>query len=121
MHHTHSAHTVGRILFGLPLIVFGIMHFTKLEGMTGMVPGFAPGDSFWVVLTGIVLIVAGVGIVAQKFTREAAMLAALFLALTVLFVHLPNYQSNMPNLLKDLALLGGALMLLSRYPKHSNE
>lgn len=118
MHSKHSAHTVGRILFGLPLIVFGVMHFTNLENMTGMVPGFAPGDSFWVVITGIVLIVAGLGIVARKYTREASMLIALFLVLTILFVHLPNLESNMPNFLKDLALLGGSLMLLSRYPKH---
>ena len=117
MHHKHSAHTIGRILFGLPLIVFGVMHFTRLEGMTGMVPAFAPGDSFWVIVTGVILIVAGLGIVTRKYTRESAKLIALFLVLTILFVHLPNYMSNLPNLLKDLALLGGSLMLLSRYPK----
>ena len=103
---------LARLLFGVPMVVFGLFHFMNAQGMAGMVP--FPGGVFWVYLTGIALIAAGVAILIQKMGKIAALLLALMLVIFALTIHLPGAmgdggQASMTNLLKDLALAGGAL------------
>ncbi len=104
--------TIGRFVFALPFLVFGLMHFMKAEGMTGMVPGFIPGGVFWVYLTGIALIAASVSMMIQKMDKLAGLLLGIMLLIFVLTIHLPlvidGDQTAMSNLLKDMALAGGA-------------
>lgn len=110
---------VGRLLFALPFGIFGILHFMMAENMSGMVPDFIPGGVIWVYLTGVALLAACVSFVIQKEVRLAALLLALMLIIFVLAIHLPGVMSGsesaMPNLLKDAALAGGALLLADKY------
>lgn len=110
---------VGRLLFALPFGIFGILHFMMAESMSGMVPDFMPGGVLWVYLTGVALLAASVSFVIQMQVRLAGLLLALMLVIFVLSVHLPGVMSGnesaMPNLLKDLSLAGGALILAGRY------
>jgi len=110
---------VGRLLFALPFGIFGILHFMMAENMAGMVPGFIPGGVVWVYLTGVALLAACVSFVIQKEVRLAGLLLALMLIVFVLSIHLPGVisgsESAMPNLLKDTALAGGALLLADKY------
>ncbi len=106
--------TTGKYLFAIPFLVFGIFHFMDAQGMAGMVPGFIPGGVFWVYLTGAALIAAAVSVFIGKKTVLAMQLLALMLIIFVLTIHLPATLSDMnaaPNLLKDLSLAGGALLL----------
>ncbi len=102
---------VARILYGLPFAVFGLMHFMNASQMTGMV--WLPGGIFWVYLTGVALIAAGVAFLINKYTVWAAWGLAVFLLLTALTVHLPavigGSQANMSPMLKDIMLMGAAL------------
>jgi len=104
---------LGRYLFALPMAVFGILHFMNGQMMAGMVP--IPGGVMWVYLTGLCLIAAAVAIIAGKHAVLACQLLAVFLLLTALTVHLPTVmggdQSAMGQILKDVALAGGALVL----------
>jgi putative oxidoreductase len=104
---------LGRWLFALPMGVFGLMHFMAGPAMAGMVP--IPGGVLWVYATGVALIAATVAIVTGKQALLAAQLLAVFLLLTALTVHLPALlggdQNAMGQVLKDLALAGGALVL----------
>lgn len=104
---------IAKILFAGPFIVFGILHFMNGSAMAGMVPSFIPGGVFWVYVTGLALIAAPVAIFTGKQAKTACLLLALMLCLFVLTIHLPGVisgnMSSMPNLLKDLALAGGAL------------
>lgn len=110
---------VGRLLFALPFGIFGILHFMMAENMSGMVPDFIPGGVVWVYLTGVALLAACVSFVIQKEVRLAGLLLALMLVIFVLGIHLPGVisgnESAMPNLLKDLSLAGGALILADKY------
>lgn len=104
---------IGRYLFAIPMAVFGVMHFMNAQMMAGMVP--IPGGVIWVYLTGAALLAAAAAILVGKQAVLASRLLALFLLLTALTVHLPvvmgGDQAAMSQVLKDLALAGGALIL----------
>ncbi|WP_445663988.1 DoxX family protein [Fodinibius sp. AD559] len=102
---------IGRYLYALPFGVFGILHFVNAGQMAGMVP--IPGGVFWVYLTGLAMLAACASIVIEWKARLATILLGIMLLIFVLSIHLPavvggEMQSSMPNLLKDLALAGGA-------------
>ena len=104
---------LGKYLFALPFLVFGVFHFMHGEGMAGM----AFGQTWLVYFTGLALIAAGVSIIIGKLDKLAALLLALMLILFVLLVHLKGAmdgdQGSMMALLKDIMLAGGALMYAS--------
>lgn len=87
----------------------------KAGDMAFLVPGWVPGGAFWVYLTGLALIAAGVAIIAGKQAKNASLGLALLLLIFIVTVHLPGLgnpqmmQMAMMALLKDLALMGAAL------------
>lgn len=112
---------VGRFLLAIPMAIFGLFHFMGAENMAKMVP--IPGGVIWVYVAGLALIAAAVAIIMQKKARLAAALLAILLLVFVLTIHLPgvmaggdNGQMSMMNLLKDLAIAGGALVYASTQP-----
>jgi uncharacterized membrane protein len=118
--------TVARILFAVPFIIFGVMHLGNANAMSGYVPSFIPGGIFWIYLTGIALIVAAVSFIIQKYADYAGLLLALMLGIFILTIHLPGLgssesvtiptmQLSLTNLLKDLGLAAGALVLAGKY------
>lgn len=113
--------TIGRIVFGLPFGIFGVLHILKANAMAGMVPSYIPGGVFWVYLTGACLILACISIIIKQQIRLATSLLALLLVLFVLFVHLPGMASpetmqySMGSILKDLSLAGAALFVSGSY------
>ena len=100
---------IARLLFAIPMAVFGLLHFMNAEGMAGMAPF---GGVFIVYLTGVALIAAAVAIIIDKQAYLAGVLLGVFLLLTAFTVHLPTFlggdQMAMSNILKDVALAGGA-------------
>lgn len=106
---------VGRILYGLPLLVFGFLHFMGAQMMAGMVPAFIPGGILWVYITGVALILAALAIIANRLAPLASLLLGIMLLSFALTIHLPMLlggdQNAMPNLLKDTALAGAAFFV----------
>ena len=105
--------TGARVLYAIPMAIFGLFHFMNGEQMAAWVPSFIPGGVFWVYLTGVALLAAAVAILIQKKARLASLLLAVMLLIFVLTVHLPGVlagnEMSMPGLLKDVALAGAAL------------
>ena len=106
--------TGARLLYAVPMAIFGIFHFMNASAMSGYVPSFLPGGVLWVYLTGLALILAAISIIIQKKARLAALLLAIMLIVFVLTIWLPqlggeNGQTAMSMLLKDTALAGAAL------------
>lgn len=109
---------IGKYLYAIPMVIFGLFHFLNTSAMAGMVP--IPGGVFWIYLTGLSLILTGVSIIIQKLDDWSSFLLAILLLVFVLTMHLPGViaggemvQMYMTNLLKDLALAGGALIYLN--------
>lgn len=71
---------VARWIFGLSSIDFGLSHLTAISSTAELVPKWLPfGQAFWVVLTGIAFVLAGIAIVTEIFDSRAARLLALML------------------------------------------
>lgn len=111
---------IGQIIFGIPFLAFGLMHLMNADAMAGMVP--LPGGAIWVYLTGIAQLLAFVSIVIRKKTRLACLLLALMLLIFILTLHLPGVmaggdaaQMSMGNLLKDIGLMGAALVIANQF------
>lgn len=110
---------LGKILFCIPFLAFGIMHLMSGSQMAGMVPSYFPGGVAWIYITGLAQILAVVSILSGKQAKLACTLLAVMLLIFVLTVHLPGLsnadammkQMSMGSLLKDLGLAGAALML----------
>ncbi|NET35931.1 MAG: DoxX family protein [Cyanothece sp. SIO1E1] len=105
---------LGKYLFAIPMLMFGVGHMTNASAMAGMVP--IPGGVFWIYLTGAALIAAAVSIAIGKMDKLATALLGLMLIIFALSIHLPGMmgsegmeqQAFMASMMKDLALGGAA-------------
>src|SRR5690554_4586038 len=95
----------GRIMFGISLPVFGILHFVYADNVASLVPDFYPWPLFLAYLTGAGHFAAGVAIASGTWVRLAATLAGCMYAVWALTLHLPRvldhppaYQGDRPEL-----------------------
>ena len=110
---------VGRILYSVPFVLFGLGHLMNPGQMAGMVPSYIPGGVVWVYVTGAAMILAAVAIITGIQARLACFGLSLLLLIYILTIHLPGMSD--PNvkmmatmmLFKDTGLLGGALVIAS--------
>ena len=108
---------LGRVLYALPLAVFGALHFMSANMMAGMVPAYVPGGVIWVYVTGAALILAAIAILFNRMVGLAGLLLGIMLLSFVLTIHLPGLSNpdtammSMPNVLKDTALAGAAFAM----------
>jgi len=112
---------LGRVFFGGYFVIMGINHFTK----NGMIANYAqikniPYPKIVVYLTGLMLILGGLGIVLGVYVTLSLWLLIIFLLATAFLMHnfwkaydeqtkAQDYQS----FLRNLALAGAALIMLS--------
>lgn len=117
----NSILNLGKWVFILPFAVFGIMHIMNANQMADMVPAYFSGGSLWVYLTGFAQLAFAVSVIIGKYDKLAAVLCALMLLIFILTLHLPSLSNlemsklAMTNMLKDLGLIGGAMMYASRF------
>ena len=100
---------LGKYLFAVPFAIFGLFHFMGANDMAAM----APGGVAAVYGTGVALLAASVSMLIGKMDKLASVLLALMLILFALIIHLPGASENpmeMGNVMKNLAMAGGALM-----------
>ncbi len=114
-------------MFALPFGVLGLNHFFMYNYYVGMVSSFIPGGGFTVIITGVALIAACVAIILKQFIRIACLLLALLLLIFICTIHIPglfepvNANMAMIELLKDSALMGGALMIAGIYKENNGD
>jgi putative oxidoreductase len=116
--------TAGRILFALPFVIFGINHFIMKEYYVGMLTSFIPLGAYTIIITGILMIVAGISIITKKFVKLSTILLAVMLLIFILTIHIPHLLNavnetermiSLITLLKDTSLMGGSLMIAGIY------
>lgn len=110
---------VGKYLFAVPFAIFGFFHLTNASTFNEMVG--PPGGVAMVYITGICLLAASVSMIIGKFDKLASVLLALMLILFALIIQLPSaLEGNAAQLLKDIALAGGALMYASSFARDNS-
>jgi uncharacterized membrane protein YphA (DoxX/SURF4 family) len=110
---------VGRILWSIPFLMFGIGHIRNADMMGSMVPSYFGPGILWSYIVGACMIAAVAAINFRQKDRLAALLAALLLIIIATTIHLPHMSSpdanlkmqGMMGLFKDLGLAGGALLI----------
>ncbi|MDO6433856.1 hypothetical protein Q4E93_24835 [Flavitalea sp. BT771] len=112
------------LLFGIPWIIFGIQHFLYADFVRGLVPAYMPARIFWVYLTCVAMIAAGISFILRRQVRLAAFLLGCMLLLFILMVH-PLLLSGEPQggihwtrALQDTAIMAAAFGLCLVYSPH---
>jgi uncharacterized membrane protein YphA (DoxX/SURF4 family) len=106
---------IGRFLFGMCVVTFGLAHFLALSETAGMVPAWLPpGQRFWAMATGTAHLLAGIavlsGILAALASRLLTAMLITFGALVwapSLFAHPGEHMVWAGNAI-NLALIGAA-------------
>ncbi len=89
------AKNVLRVLFGLVFIVAGILHFIAPDVYLRIMPPFFPLPLFWVLLSGGLELLGGVGLLLRRFRRRAAYgLALLMVAFFPVHVYMLFYPAE---------------------------
>jgi uncharacterized membrane protein YphA (DoxX/SURF4 family) len=108
---------LGRFLFAISLVVFGIQHFMYDGFIATLVPSWIPGHLFWAYFTGAALVAAGVSIAVNKKPRLAATLLGSMFFIWAVLLHAPRVAAQPRNgdewssLFVALAMCGGALVV----------
>lgn len=116
-----SLFILGRVLVGVFFVVMGLNHFGNLEGMTAMVETIGiPAPATAVVLTGLLLVLAGLSFLFGFHPPLGVLAAALFLVPVTLVVHSfwtfenPAQRADELSLfLRNVGLLGASLLFLA--------
>lgn len=115
-----SLFLLGQIVLGAYFIHTGLQHFMKLPMMTGYASSRKlPAPKLGVLVSGLVMLVGGLGVLFQYELAWAYGLLAAFLVLAAFLMHNfwvdqdPNMKmANMVNFQKNLALAAALAMLL---------
>ena len=112
---------LGRILLGGYFIMSGVNHFRHLKMLTGYAQfKGVPMASTAVWVTGLMMLLGGLGILLGVYVELSILLLGLFLLVTTLQMHqfwkITDQMARMGeeiNFKKNMALLGAVLMLLA--------
>jgi len=114
---------IGRIFFGAALVASGVQQLVVGEfvRLVPKLPAWIPAPALWPGVVGVVLVIAGGAIIADRMRARAATVVAVLLGLNLMF-RVPEILANpgagfvWTNPCKVLALIGGALVLAGSLP-----
>lgn len=121
----HGLVTLGRVFFGIAAVVFGVLcllHPTHVPAVPlgHITPLWIPGRLLWTYFSGVVSLVAGLSLLANRKARLAALGLGLMVLVVMLFVYLPMEVAapaditNALNYFADTLMYGGGALLLAQ-------
>jgi uncharacterized membrane protein YphA (DoxX/SURF4 family) len=109
---------IGRLVFGICLIYFGLAHHFYLAFTVAMVPTWLPpGQTFWAYATAAGHVAAGIAILSGIYARTAALLLTAMFVVFAVLVHAPRILSGPHTLMNwvendvNFALIGCAWVI----------
>lgn len=121
MNYSEVLFLIGRILYGGYFVMSGMNHFTKM----GMMKGYAqskgvPMPGLAIAGSGLLLLAGGLGVLLGAYVAWSSAAIVVFLIFVTPKMHNfwtatdPNMKmADMINFMKNMALLGAALMFLA--------
>lgn len=83
------------VLFGVIFVAAGALHFLRPAYYVAVMPPYFPVPLFWVLLSGVLEIAGGVGLLLKRFRRRAAQgLALLLVAFMPVHLHMLFYPAD---------------------------
>ncbi|WP_353071300.1 hypothetical protein [Tunturiibacter gelidiferens] len=117
---------IGRGIVAVVLMVYGVElilypQFAPGVPLSKLTPSWVPGPHVWALLTGLVCIGGGVGILIRRYCRDGATAVGLVMTLLTVVLYLPILlmASGVPAVLEganyvwDTLLFGGAVLLVA--------
>ena len=109
--------TLGRIIFGLSLIVFATNPLLHADQTAATIP--FPMAKMVTYLAGVLLLAGGICLVMNRWVHLTMLMVAVLLIARALTIHYPNFSEpdyavmilSVMNMTKDLGLAGAALLL----------
>jgi uncharacterized membrane protein len=95
-----NATRLGRALFGMGMLAFGVMNFVFAAPVRGIepLPDWLPGSASWAWATGLLLVVGGVCILTDVLRpRAAAVGLGVLLLLWIVLLHVPSMSMHIRN------------------------
>jgi uncharacterized membrane protein YphA (DoxX/SURF4 family) len=80
----------GAILFSIPLICFGILHFLYAKDVSTMVPSWVTSPIFWTYLAGAALLGSGIAIILKIMPQLIGFLLGLMILIWFIILHIPR-------------------------------
>jgi uncharacterized membrane protein YphA (DoxX/SURF4 family) len=114
---------LGRFLFAVSMVVFGVQHFMYAGFIATLIPAWIPLHLFWVYLTGAGMMVAGLSIATGILASLASMGLGLMFLLWFLLLHAPRVAASPRNgdewtsAFVALAVSGGSYLLASTFSR----
>ena len=114
---------LGRFLFAVSMVVFGVQHFMYAGFIATLIPAWIPLHLFWVYLTGAGMMVAGLSIATGILASLASMGLGLMFLLWFLLLHAPRVAASPRNgdewtsAFVALAVSGGSFLLASTFSR----
>jgi len=106
---------IGKYLFGISFIIFGIVYLVNAEAMTSMFE--LTGGIAWVYVSGLVMLFAGITVLIGKKDAVGTFLLGTLFLIYVFLIHLPNALNFgftntlvLLQVIKDLAIAGAAFV-----------
>ncbi len=119
--------TIARVGIAITMIVYAVEHFLHPSFVVGLplqktTPAWMPLPHVWAYLTAAILLIAGIAILINWSTRDAALWAGLWIMLVTLCFYLPILivaRGTGPlivglNYVYDTMLFGGTILLLAK-------
>ncbi|MDQ2766935.1 MAG: hypothetical protein M3Y30_07235 [Gemmatimonadota bacterium] len=110
---------IGRIIYGICMPAFGVLHFVYIAYVAFVIPNWIPAHVFFAYATGIAHVASGLGILTGVLSRVAAYCTAAMFGSWVLIVHSPRVWAHLhepsewTSMLIALGMCGGALLIAS--------
>ena len=112
---------LGRSLFAISLLAFGVLHFVYAHFLASLVPAWIPNRYFWANFVGAAVITAGLSILSGIWaTLGASLLGAMFLLFAVI-LHAPRLAlaphdgNEWTSAFMALAMAGGAFLVAGSF------
>jgi uncharacterized membrane protein len=86
----------GVILFSIPIISFGILHFQLAKEVSTMVPSWIPFPVFWTYFAGTALIGSGIAMILKIKPGLIAALLGIMIFIWFITIHIPGVLYSSP-------------------------
>ena len=98
---------VGKYLYTLPFLYFGVMHLTQAS-FIDFVPSYLPLPALWTYGTGLCFLAGVLGVLTGRHAALAYKLLGALLMVIFLTVHVPNLAAMMTYAVFTLGLAGAS-------------